>query len=194
MSWTSPRTWVAGETLTAALLNTHVRDNEIDIDSRLDALESAQGWVVLGTGAGTSTGVVMTEPDGAHDWYRVLLDIAISGSRTVTVKINATTTAHDGQIFSEAADAIVAADSLDYSGATAYQLTAGASLGRASVEATFFDNGNSANLISQAYGSGTARAYYAGGSNTAIVSSITDLTWAWGVSVAYKYAILGLAV
>lgn len=27
MAWTSPRTWVAGETVTAALLNTHVRDN-----------------------------------------------------------------------------------------------------------------------------------------------------------------------
>lgn len=27
MAWTSPRTWVSGETLTAALLNTHVRDN-----------------------------------------------------------------------------------------------------------------------------------------------------------------------
>lgn len=27
MAWTNPRTWVAGETLTAALLNVHVRDN-----------------------------------------------------------------------------------------------------------------------------------------------------------------------
>lgn len=27
MAWTAPRTWVAGETLTAALMNTHVRDN-----------------------------------------------------------------------------------------------------------------------------------------------------------------------
>lgn len=27
MAWTTPRTWVSGETLTAALLNTHVRDN-----------------------------------------------------------------------------------------------------------------------------------------------------------------------
>jgi hypothetical protein len=27
MAWTSPRTWVAGETVTAALMNTHVRDN-----------------------------------------------------------------------------------------------------------------------------------------------------------------------
>lgn len=27
MAWTNPRTWAAGEDLTAALLNTHVRDN-----------------------------------------------------------------------------------------------------------------------------------------------------------------------
>lgn len=27
MAWTAPRTWVAGETVTAALLNVHLRDN-----------------------------------------------------------------------------------------------------------------------------------------------------------------------
>lgn len=27
MAWTAPRTWVAGEVVTAALLNTHLRDN-----------------------------------------------------------------------------------------------------------------------------------------------------------------------
>lgn len=27
MAWTTPRTWVTGETVTAALMNTHVRDN-----------------------------------------------------------------------------------------------------------------------------------------------------------------------
>ena len=27
MSWTTPRTWVAGEVVTAAIMNTHVRDN-----------------------------------------------------------------------------------------------------------------------------------------------------------------------
>lgn len=27
MAWTAPRTWVAGETVTAALLNSHLRDN-----------------------------------------------------------------------------------------------------------------------------------------------------------------------
>lgn len=28
MAWTSPRTWTAGELVTAAIMNTHIRDNE----------------------------------------------------------------------------------------------------------------------------------------------------------------------
>lgn len=38
MSWTAPRTWVAGETITAAIMNTHVRDNLL-----------AQAGYVMGT-------------------------------------------------------------------------------------------------------------------------------------------------
>ena len=37
MAWTAPRTWVTGEIVTAALMNTHLRDNMLDIDSRLNA-------------------------------------------------------------------------------------------------------------------------------------------------------------
>jgi len=35
MAWTAPRTWVTGEVVTAALMNTHVRDN----------LLAVQGWM-----------------------------------------------------------------------------------------------------------------------------------------------------
>ena len=38
MAWTTPRTWVAGENPTATIFNTHVRDNLIDLDSRVSAL------------------------------------------------------------------------------------------------------------------------------------------------------------
>ena len=38
MAWTAPRTWVAGEVLTAALLNTHVRDNENVLKASIDDL------------------------------------------------------------------------------------------------------------------------------------------------------------
>ena len=34
MAWTTPRSWVTGEVVTAALLNTHLRDNLVDLDRR----------------------------------------------------------------------------------------------------------------------------------------------------------------
>jgi hypothetical protein len=40
MSWTSPRTWVAGELVTAALFNTHIRDNESELRTGGLALSS----------------------------------------------------------------------------------------------------------------------------------------------------------
>src|SRR3990167_3647383 len=50
MAWTSPRTWVTGETVTAALLNTHVRDN-------LNALMvvTTKGDIAVATAAQTLT-------------------------------------------------------------------------------------------------------------------------------------------
>lgn len=37
MAWTSPRTWVSGEVITAALLNTHVRDNQLELNGTAGA-------------------------------------------------------------------------------------------------------------------------------------------------------------
>ncbi|HEY2086383.1 MAG TPA: hypothetical protein VGH54_10225 [Mycobacterium sp.] len=49
MAWTTPRTWVAGETITAAIMNTHVRDNLVDVNN-------APRW--FGTG-GIDTGALV---------------------------------------------------------------------------------------------------------------------------------------
>lgn len=43
MAWTSPRTWIAGESLTAALLNTHLRDNMLVTEA---ALATGGGYFV----------------------------------------------------------------------------------------------------------------------------------------------------
>jgi hypothetical protein len=40
MAWTSPRTWIAGEVLTAALLNTHLRDQLLELNSTASAWTS----------------------------------------------------------------------------------------------------------------------------------------------------------
>lgn len=39
MAWTAPRTWVTGELVTAALLNTHIRDNQTYIKTEIDKLD-----------------------------------------------------------------------------------------------------------------------------------------------------------
>lgn len=41
MSWTAPRTWVTGEVVTAALLNTHLRDMAMDLDRRTSPVTAA---------------------------------------------------------------------------------------------------------------------------------------------------------
>lgn len=59
MAWTTPRTWVAGETVTAALLNAHLRDNlrEVGQDAGLAAGWTAYTptWTNLTTGNATVT-------------------------------------------------------------------------------------------------------------------------------------------
>jgi len=52
MAWTAPRTWVASETLTAALLNTHLRDN---LNETAVAKVTTKGDIAIATGANALT-------------------------------------------------------------------------------------------------------------------------------------------
>lgn len=47
MAWTAPRTWVAGEMATAALLNTHLRDNLLALDQHTHIGSAGDGSAVL---------------------------------------------------------------------------------------------------------------------------------------------------
>ncbi len=49
MAWTAPRTWVTGETVTAALLNTHVRDNFLAIGEPVQVVKSSDESVTSST-------------------------------------------------------------------------------------------------------------------------------------------------
>src|SRR3990167_7638672 len=52
MAWTPPRTGVSGETVTAALMNTHVRDN---LNATAPAVVTTKGDLVAATAANTIT-------------------------------------------------------------------------------------------------------------------------------------------
>lgn len=56
MAWTAPRTWIAGELVTASLLNTHLRDN-------LNALKAPPTTQVAATGTRTTTSGGFVEVD-----------------------------------------------------------------------------------------------------------------------------------
>ena len=45
MAWTTPRTWVVNEVLTAALLNTHVRDNLLELAPDVAWWKVVQGFI-----------------------------------------------------------------------------------------------------------------------------------------------------
>ena len=103
MAWTTPRTWVAGETVTANLLNIHLRDN---LNALLGVTAVNDTWVDLGTfseltiatGAVTGTGSVHsidTESDATSDDLdtvsggadgRLLVIKPITSARTVVAK------------------------------------------------------------------------------------------------------------
>ena len=81
MAWTSPRTWVAGETVTAALMNTHVRDN-------LKAIGDAwTSYTVTWTGSSTNPAIGNGTKTGAYiqAGKLVIFRISITFGSTTTL-------------------------------------------------------------------------------------------------------------
>lgn len=62
MAWSTPRTWVAGEVVTASLLNTHVRDNLNHVRNVLLGTEDIGANLLISTGRSLS----FSDPDVAH--------------------------------------------------------------------------------------------------------------------------------
>lgn len=53
MAWTAPRDWTTGELVTASIMNTHVRDNLVDLRTDVDYLEGKP--YAIATVAGTTS-------------------------------------------------------------------------------------------------------------------------------------------
>ena len=76
MAWTSPRTWVAGENLTAALLNLHVRDNLKAIGDAWTAYTpTLSGWTL-------SNGTLVGRAKQAGKDVEVHIDYTVGSSDT----------------------------------------------------------------------------------------------------------------
>jgi hypothetical protein len=113
MSWTTPRTWVVGEVLTAANLNTHVRDNlawaagASKLTARVNSTASwthngsgsyrsidftEEVWDPAGMHSTSSNNHRLTVPTGGDGKWRVggcvEWDSSTSGTRTLGVQVN----------------------------------------------------------------------------------------------------------
>ena len=75
MAWTAPRTWVTGETPTAANFNTHLRDNLKAIGDPWTAYNPA--WTALTTnpviGDGTIQGAYVPAGKLIHFWVKITM-------------------------------------------------------------------------------------------------------------------------
>ena len=56
MTWTDPRTWVTDETVTAALMNTHVRDNLKAIGDVWTSYGSGSSWTAVSSNPSLGNG------------------------------------------------------------------------------------------------------------------------------------------
>ncbi len=94
MAWTTPRTWVTGETVTAALMNTHIRDNFRETSpftvttagdiSYADAANSMNSRLAIGAAL-----THMTSTGSAPVWRAPATDVDTgSGSHTATSYLN----------------------------------------------------------------------------------------------------------
>ena len=99
MAWTAPRTWVAGELVSAALLNTHVRDNLLEtavakstVAGDLTYATAANALARLGIG---SSGFVLESTGGVPAWRAQNMGVIFSttlGSAAASVAISGIST------------------------------------------------------------------------------------------------------
>jgi hypothetical protein len=84
MAWTAPRTWVTGEIVTAALLNTHLRDNLVDLDRRTSPSEGYVGTIETTTSTTytdlATAGPAVTQTIGSTGKALVALYAAMSNA------------------------------------------------------------------------------------------------------------------
>lgn len=91
MSWTTPRTWITSEVVSAAQMNTHVRDNFL---ATTPAVVAAAGDTVYATGANAlarlpvgSTGQVLKVAAGLPSWGAAVSKAEVSQADAVAYAV-----------------------------------------------------------------------------------------------------------
>jgi hypothetical protein len=86
MGWTAPKTWIVGETLTAANFNTHIRDNLLSVGEHLIARKPSDESVASSTTLQDDDTLTLTV--GANEVWQMFYLLRVSAvSATVGIKI-----------------------------------------------------------------------------------------------------------
>lgn len=106
MAWTTPRTWVTGETVTAALLNAHLRDNLLDPSPT--GITSAVGGLRIGSGTARMTAFLIGS---------TTIDLgSLSSGNVVNISCTVTGAAASDGVISVAMSAAASSDELKIDG------------------------------------------------------------------------------
>ena len=85
MAWTTPRTWSDGELVTAAIMNTHVRDNQLTIGPHLIVRKTVDESVVSNTTLQNDDVLLMSL--GATETWMFQCNVIFSSSTTADFKV-----------------------------------------------------------------------------------------------------------
>jgi hypothetical protein len=85
MAWTTPRTWSAGETLTAANFNTHIRDNELALGPHLIARKATDESVTSSAALQADNDLLVNIP--ANEVWFLQWRLRFEGSTTGDINL-----------------------------------------------------------------------------------------------------------
>lgn len=196
MTWTTPKTFVSGDVLTAAEMNTYVRDNTSDLNTRMATFESG-GWVPLGSGSGTASSVAMAEPAGERIFKVILIVNKASGTHQVSCTLNAISSGYTGQFWNVASDAIAASTSQDYGSTSAWAITPSTTLALMfmEIDIAYHNSNNQATMLGRLIDSTANTSHWiSSGNNGSVSATIDTITVSWGASSPYSYAIMALDI
>lgn len=96
MAWTAPRTWIVGEVVTAALMNTHVRDNLLAIGQHVRIVKTATETVNSSTTLQDDNELLFTVNSGETWAVEMLLFYSSNATADFKAVIVATATSTGG--------------------------------------------------------------------------------------------------
>ena len=120
MAWTAPRTWVSGEVVTAALLNTHLRDQFLEIGNAWVSWAPTLSNITVGNGIQTAYYRQVNKTVHFRYWLQFGSTSAIGSGSNFTLPV-----APAAAVAHTVAGALLDSSAADYRAGAAYIVASG---------------------------------------------------------------------